>query len=129
VGSAKTYCLRGEQVVAINVPHGVISPVPKIQCLFRTNFRIGMFVSTVFIGLELPPGGLFFETMSFGFEEKCSIEDEQWRWATYKEAKHGHIIMVRDLNIKLKGDPNWMFPIDDSRFTSTELEGRLLNLS
>lgn len=56
------------------------------------NRRKGIYVSTVFLGLDHGfQGPLWFETMIFG----TSLNDSQWRYATWEEAMRGHAEMVR----------------------------------
>jgi len=64
--------------------------------LARTDFECGVFVSTVFLGLDHrglskgPP--LVFETMTF--EMTMDGDEEQWRYSSWDDAMAGHAATV-----------------------------------
>jgi hypothetical protein len=51
----------------------------------------GISISTVWLGSSHGPGPLIFETMVFGDPER---QDDQWRYATLREAQAGHTAAV-----------------------------------
>lgn len=64
----------------------------RLTVVAQDTLPDGTFISTVFLGLdhnfwaEGPP--ILFETMAF---EKRGKDTHQWRYATWKEARQGHI--------------------------------------
>lgn len=52
----------------------------------------GMFVSTIFLGIE-HHGGMWLKTMCLGFPEDHPMHGEQDRYRTYQEAREGHVEM------------------------------------
>lgn len=65
-----------------------------------TEFECGVFVSTVFLGIDHrfmgngPP--LLFETMAFGMKESCEMEESfAARYSSWDDAVTGHAATVR----------------------------------
>lgn len=75
----------------------------KLRQIANTEFGDYIRISTVFLGLDHnfdgsgPP--ILFETMIFG----SSLNEQQWRYATYEEAEKGHEAAVERVYHEMQG--------------------------